>query len=33
MSVNGIGTAGYPMAGYGTKQTENNVSENQFMDT
>lgn len=33
MSVNGIGTAGYSVTGYGTKQTENNVSENQFMDT
>ena len=32
MSVNAIGTVGYPMAGYETKQTENNVSENQFMD-
>lgn len=33
MSVNGIGKAGYSVTGYGTKQTENNVSENQFMDT
>ena len=33
MSVNGIGTAGYSVTGYGTKKTENNVSENQFMDT
>lgn len=32
MSVSGIGTTGYPMAGYKTKQTESNVSKNQFMD-
>lgn len=33
MSVNGIGTTGYPMVGYETRSTENNVSENQFRDT
>ena len=33
MSVSGIGTTGSPMVGYETKSTENNVSENQFMDT
>ncbi len=33
MGVSGIGTIGYPMVGYETKSTENNVSENQFMDT
>lgn len=33
MSISGIGTAGYPMAGYETKLTKNNIPENQFMDT
>lgn len=33
MSIRGIGTIGYPMAGYETKRIETNVSENQFMDT
>ena len=33
MSVSGIGTTCSPMVGYETKSTENNVSENQFMDT
>jgi len=33
MNVNGIGATGYPVAGYKTRRTKNNVPENQFMDT
>lgn len=32
MNMNGIGTIGYPMAGYGTKRTQQNASEKSFAE-
>lgn len=33
LNIDRVGTAGYPMVGYETKQSKSNVSENQFMNT
>lgn len=32
MSVSGIGTAGYPVAGYGTKRTQQNIGRKDFAE-
>ncbi len=32
MNVNGIGTAGYPVAGYETRRTERNVARGKFAE-